>query len=92
MQFKTGSFKSATAAAMCAALLSLSACGGNDANGDDVAALDEKLVGKGSDPAMNGAVQDKILVDPDLAGKSNSNMVRSGDRPLDGKDAIRRGL
>ncbi|MFD1766808.1 hypothetical protein ACFSAG_08135 [Sphingorhabdus buctiana] len=66
-------------------ILMLSACGGGSEGGDDVAALDEKLVGKGSDPAMTGAVQDKILVDPDLAGKSNANMVRAGDSPFDGK-------
>lgn len=85
MQFMTGIFKSATATALCVTILALSACGGSDANGDDVAALDEKLVGKGSDPVMNGALQDKILVDPDLAGKSNGNMARAADRPLDGK-------
>ena len=42
-------------------ILMLSACVGGSEGGDDVAALDEKLVGKGSDPAMTGAVQDKIL-------------------------------
>lgn len=86
MQLRTGRIRQAyVLAAVGAATMTLAACGGRDAGGDDVAALDEKLVGKGSDPAMAGAVQDKILVDPDLAGKSNSNMVRAGNRPLDGK-------
>jgi hypothetical protein len=86
MRFRANKFRSQLAmAALGTSVLLLSACGGSDAGGDDVAALDEKLVGKGSDPAMTGALQDKILVDPDLTGKSNGNMVRSGDRPLDGK-------
>lgn len=86
MQGKTPRFRRALMLAALGSLtVSLTACGGNEAGGDDVAALDETLVGKGSDPAMTGAVQDKILVDPDLAGKSNANMVRAGDRPLDGK-------
>lgn len=65
--------------------LALSACGSESSNGDDVAALDEKLTGKGSDPAMKDALSDKILVDPDLAESGGSNMVRNADKPLDGK-------
>lgn len=72
-------------AAMGALSMALAACDRSTGNGDDVAALDEKLVGKGSDPAMADAVQGKILVDPDLAANSNTNMVRAADRPLDGK-------
>jgi hypothetical protein len=63
--------------------LGLSACG-TQANDEDVAALDEKLTGKGSDPAMNAALEDKILVDPALTDSSNSNMVKAPDSPLDG--------
>jgi hypothetical protein len=64
--------------------LSLSACGSKNAEGD-VNALDEKLAGKGSDPAMNAALEDsKILVDPAMADASNSNMVKAPDQPLDG--------
>lgn len=86
MQGRTGEYRRALMGMALAALAaSLSACGSNETAGDDVAALDEKLVGKGSDPAMTGAVQDRILVDPDLAGKANGNMVRAADRPLDGK-------
>jgi hypothetical protein len=63
--------------------LGLAACGTAD-KGGDVAALDEKLAGKGSDPAMNGALEDRILVDPALADSSNANMVKAPDQPLDG--------
>jgi hypothetical protein len=69
----------------CLLPFALAACGSGDANKDDVAALDESLTGKGSDPAMTGALNEKILVDPDLAESSGSNMVRASDRPLDGK-------
>ncbi|MBK8373783.1 hypothetical protein [Sphingorhabdus sp.] len=67
-----------------AAPLALSACGSADGTGNDVEALDEKLAGKGSDPAMNAALEDRILVDPDLADSANSNMVKAPDKPLDG--------
>lgn len=63
--------------------MTLAAC--NQAENDaEVAALDEKLAGKGSDPAMNAALEDRILVDPALADSSNSNMVKAPDQPLDG--------
>ncbi len=68
----------------CLLPLALAACGG-EAKKDDIAALDESLTGKGSDPAMTDALNEKILVDPDLADSSGSNMVRAADRPLDGK-------
>lgn len=64
--------------------LTLAACGAGDNNGNDVEALDAKLAGKGSDPAMNAALEDRILVDPDLTDSSNSNMVKAPDKPLDG--------
>jgi hypothetical protein len=73
-------------ASACALSLSLAACS-SDPESNEVAKLDEKLIGKGSDPAVNAALQDRILVDPDLAEGSNSNMVRAPDQPLDGKVA-----
>lgn len=77
-------FRHLQAAAVLALLpMGLAACG-SEQSSDEVAALDEKLVGKGGDPAMNAALQDKILVDPDLTDNANSNMVRSADQPLDG--------
>lgn len=72
-----------TLAALALLPLTLSACGGEKSS-DEVAALDESLVGKGGDPAMNAALQDKILVDPDLTDNANSNMVRTADQSLDG--------
>lgn len=82
---KNSLFRRSTVAILSASLLTLSlaACGTAENEGD-VAALDEKLAGKGSDPAMNGALEDRILVDPALAESSNSNMVKAPDQPLDG--------
>lgn len=82
---KKSLFRRSTVAILSASILmlSLSACG-TDANDGDVAALDEKLAGKGSDPAMNGALEDRILVDPALTDSSNANMVKAPDQPLDG--------
>ncbi len=76
-------FRKSAVALLSASLLTLAAC--NSAENDaEVAALDEKLSGKGSDPAMNAALEDKILVDPALADSANSNMVKAPDQPLDG--------
>lgn len=63
----------------------LAACG--SANGDEaeVAKLDQKLTGKGSDPAMNTALDDRILVDPDLTDSANVNTVKAADKPLNGE-------
>lgn len=63
----------------------LAACG--SANGDEaeVANLDQKLTGKGSDPAMNTALDDRILVDPDLTDSANVNTVKAADKPLNGE-------
>ncbi len=82
---KTRPFRRSMTALLSASLLTLglSACG-TQANDKDVAALDEKLTGKGSDPAMNAALEDKILVDPALTDSGNSNMVKAPDAPLDG--------
>jgi hypothetical protein len=71
-----------TALAVLLLPLGLSACGGG--NDDKTAKLDEKLIGKNGDPAMNAALDDKILVDPAMADSSNSNMVKAPDQPLDG--------
>ncbi len=71
--------------AVCVLPLALSACGSSDKPKGDLATLDENLTGKGSDPAMTGALNEKILVDPELTESSGTNMVRSADKPLDGK-------
>ena len=66
------------------ALLVLSACGKKADKNADVAALDEKLTGKGSDPAMNAALDDRILVDPAMTDNANVNVVKTADKPLSG--------
>ncbi|MGL5837218.1 MAG: hypothetical protein ACRCY3_01810 [Sphingorhabdus sp.] len=71
--------------AVCALPLALTACGGTNDGKDDVASLDDNLTGKGSDPAMTAALNEKILVDPELTESSGANMVRAADKPLDGK-------
>lgn len=62
--------------------LPLVACGRDTRDADAVAALDNKLVGAGSDPAINAALNDRILVDPDLTDSANANSVKNADLPL----------
>lgn len=63
--------------------LLVAACGGNnDAN--NLAALDAQLTNDISDPALSGALEDQIAVDPDLARQSNARSVRPGDKPMSG--------
>jgi hypothetical protein len=86
---QNSSFRRSTLALVSASVLSLAlvACGSSkdkEANAN-VTALDEKLAGKGADPAMNAALEDnKILIDPSMADSSNTNMVKAPDQPLDG--------
>ncbi len=71
--------------------LPLAACGERTTDDAAVAELDNKLTGKGSDPAMNGALNDRILVDPDLTGSANANAVKQANRPLSGAIPANRG-
>jgi len=64
--------------------LPLAACGKQATDDAAVADLDNKLVGKGSDPEMNAALNDRILVDPDLTDSSNVNAVKAANKPLSG--------
>jgi hypothetical protein len=64
--------------------LMVSACGKKTSNEKEIAALDEKLVGKGSDPVMNTAMDDRILVDPALIEGSNATNLKEADQPLNG--------
>jgi hypothetical protein len=64
--------------------LPLTACGGAKSDEAAVAELDNKLIGKGSDPAMNAAINDRILVDPDMTDSANVNTVKATDKPLTG--------
>jgi hypothetical protein len=70
--------------AICAAALMLSGCGKKADDKAAIAALDEKLTGKGSDPAMNAALDDRIMVDPDMTDSANVNVVKTADKPLSG--------
>ena len=51
--------------------LTLAACGSNEASEEELAKLDDNLT---SDPAMNDALEDAILVDPDL-----TDQVKTGE-------------
>jgi hypothetical protein len=85
MRNYSSSFRTlAVALAVGISSLALSACGGKDDRAKGIEALDEKLAGKGSDPAMNAALEDRILVDPELSESANSNMVKATDKPLEG--------
>ena len=59
--------------ALGAASLALVACQG--ANDDAAQSEDAALLADAADPAMKGALEDQILVDPDLVDKSNRNAV-----------------
>jgi hypothetical protein len=74
-----------------ALLFPLAAC--DQAKDDDaaVADLDNKLTGKGSDPAANIALNDRILVDPELTDSANINSVKDSDKPLSGAIPADRG-
>jgi hypothetical protein len=76
--------KFAIAASLLALPFALSACGTKDKDEDAIAQLDEKLTGQGSDPAMNTALDDRILVDPALTDSANVTTVREASQPLNG--------
>ncbi|MCF8706620.1 hypothetical protein [Rhizorhapis sp. SPR117] len=61
----------------------LSSCGGDDEAGGNLTALDESLA-NADDPALRGALEDQIVVDPELAGQSNAHAVRPGAKPANG--------
>ena len=83
MRSITKSFLIASAAL--ALPLGLAACSGEADNAEAVAQLDEKLAGKDADPAMNSALNDRILVDPELTDSANVTTVREADAPLNGQ-------
>jgi len=69
---------------LCAApLLMLAACGG-DKSEDKLAKLDAELTNNATDPALRGALEGQIVVDPNLTAQSNINAVRSGEKPANG--------
>ena len=61
--------------------LALTACGSKEASDEELAQLDDNLT---SDPAMNDALEDAILVDPDLTDQANRNAIRGANGAADG--------
>lgn len=60
--------------------LSLTGCGRDDDADRNLTSLDESLTNV-SDPALRSALEDQIIVDPELASRSNTHAVRPPDRP-----------
>jgi len=63
-----------------AALLCLGACA--DSGDDNLAALDNELLANGADPALTSALEDQILVDPNLVQQAHPNTVRPPETPM----------
>ncbi|MEQ8310346.1 MAG: hypothetical protein RIA72_06580 [Sphingopyxis sp.] len=64
------------------AAIPLGGCRDNPEAKSDLAPLDDGLTS--GDPAIKGALEDRIMVDPKLAGQANRNAVGPGNRPNDG--------
>lgn len=73
--------RSVKAIAIFLAPIALAACGGAEDAQNNVAALDEELTGNGADPVLKGALQDQIMVDPQLAQQSNKDAIRPPTQP-----------
>ena len=67
-------------AAALAGLLALAACGGGADN--NLAAIDNALLANGADPALTSALEDQILVDPNLVQQAHPNTVRPPETPV----------
>lgn len=63
-----------------AGLLALAACAGGAEN--NLAALDNELMANGVDPALTSALEDQILVDPDLVQQNQPNSARPAEAPV----------
>ena len=61
-------------------LLALSACSASAEN--NLAALDNELMANGVDPALTSALEDQILVDPDLVQQNQPNSARPAEAPV----------
>ena len=60
----------------------LAGCRDNPAAKAELSPLDDGLTN--ADPAVKGALEDKIMVDPKLTGQANQNAVTPGNKPVDG--------
>lgn len=67
-----------------AALLALGACGSSDGNERALSKIDADLTSKAGDPAVEGALEEQILIDPQLADSANGNAVRAPGAPANG--------
>lgn len=63
-----------------AGLLMLAACGGAAEN--NLSDLDNELMANGADPALTSALEDQILVDPDLVQQSQPHSARPAEAPV----------
>lgn len=70
-------------------LLLLSACG--EKKDDKLAELDVELTNNATDPALRGALEGQIVVDPKLTDQANINAVRSGEKPISGAVPLLKG-
>lgn len=64
-----------------AAALALGGCGTDQHITDDPEEIDEQILGEAdnSDPALTEALEDQIMIDPDLAEQSNEHAALSGE-------------
>lgn len=63
-----------------AGLLALAACGSGNQN--NLTEMDNSLIGNGADPALTSALEDQILVDPNLVQQTHPNTVRPPETPV----------
>lgn len=71
--------KPAVLSLLCAAALAVGACSSGSDN--SLAEMDNELLANGVDPALTSALEDQILVDPDLVQQANPNTVRPPETP-----------
>lgn len=62
-------------------LLALAGCG-NAPPENDLAAIDNELIANAVDPALTGALQDQLSVDPSLSQQANPNSARPPEAPV----------
>jgi hypothetical protein len=75
MPARTALFRTAALAG----LMLLAAC--NRGGDNNLAAIDNELIANGADPALTSALEDQIMVDPNLVQQSNPNTVRPPETP-----------
>ena len=61
--------------------LALAGCGGADMANNT---LSDAELGNAADPALTGALQDQIMVDPQLGGQANGDAIRPPSQPYSG--------